>query len=533
MSLSKQIVKLRKNNKLSQESFAEMVGVSRQTVHKWESGVAYPDIANILTISKRFNISADALLLGSDARLVSELSYDKKLQPQYDQIPAWESYSQNIALEYEQSMEEGKDLARYAGLFAEVDKMPYSEEKEKMCDILFNMVQKAPLRADFPYVEPSDWEEIQLHKAGNDPAAFHRPDGRTMRAKTAGAWYGRVAGCLLGKPIEGIRTNELLPLLKDSGNYPMHRYISKNDITPKLIEQCSFRLEGKCYADTIDCAPDDDDTNYVVMGGELVQLHGRDFTPYDVSRVWISSQSKDAYCTAERVAFKNFIAGFIPPESARYQNAFREWIGAQIRGDYFGYINPADPQAAAEMAFRDASISHVKNGIYGELWVAAMLAGAACTDNMEEIIQIGLNEIPTKSRLHEAITKIIAMWRAGATAEEVLADIHSRWNEHIEHHWCHTISNAEIVTACLLFGGGDFGKSICLAVQTGFDTDCNGATVGSIVGMAKGISAIDSKWTEPFHQSLHTRLFGLEKVSLEDMITRTLQHAGYKTSKNA
>lgn len=69
-----------------------------------------------------------------------------------------------------------------------------------------------------------------------------------------------------------------------------------------------------------------------------------------------------------------------------------------------------------------------------------------------------------------------------------------------------------IVAAALLYGNGDFGKSICMAVETGFDTDCNGVTVGSILGMRNGKGGIDNVWTEPIGDRLETTLFGLEAV---------------------
>ena len=241
---------------------------------------------------------------------------------------------------------------------------------------------------------------------------------------------------------------------------------------------------------------------------------------------WLDMQPKNAYCTAERVAFTNAVKGYLPPDTARFQNPYREWIGAQIRGDYFGYINPGDPEAAADMAWRDASISHIKNGVYGEMFVAAMLAEAAVTTDgdVARVIETGLKEIPETSRLYEAIRGVIGDFHAGVSQEDAFKKIHEMWDEYTGHGWCHTISNAMIVAASLLYGQGDYGKSACMAVQTGFDTDCNGATVGSIVGMLRGLSSIPEYWTKPFNDTLHTSLFGFTLSTISDMAEKTLSH---------
>ena len=207
-----------------------------------------------------------------------------------------------------------------------------------------------------------------------------------------------------------------------------------------------------------------------------------------------------------------------------YMNPYREWIGAQIRGDYFGYINPGDPKMAAEMAWRDASISHVKNGIYGEMFIAAMIAVAAVTNNAEEIILGGLAEIPHTSRLAEDVMSVLDAYKNGKTHADVLAMVNAKYDEYTAHGWCHTISNAMIVAAALLYGAGDFGKSICLAVQTGYDTDCNGATVGSVFGMANGVASIPEYWTKPINNKIHTSIFGIGTVNITDCAEKTMKH---------
>ena len=524
MGIGNAIYKIRRGANLSREQFAEIFGVSRQSVQKWETGASTPDLEKIIKISKYFDISIDAIVLDSDARIAEELVYTKEIKPKYANIHNYESYSSNLKTEYRQSIEEGLDIAPYQDIFDAVSRLPKDETKKKLGDVLYSVITQAPVKENYKYIEPSELDKI---KALRIPYSFEKTPltKKSFENKVLGAWLGRTAGCMLGKTVEGMKTDELVPFLRETDNYPMKRYIYKSDLTDAICQKYKYRLASRPYADEITFMPSDDDMNYVVLAQKIIEKYGIDFTPYNVSRAWLKFQPKDAYHTAERVAFCNFVKGYEPPESAIYKNPFREWIGAQIRGDYFGYINPGNPELAAEMAWRDASISHVKNGIYGEMFVSAMLAAAAVSDKIEDIILAGLAEIPHTSRLYESVYGILEDFRNGVSQKEAFKKLHTTFDDHDIHDWCHTISNALIVTASLLYGGGDFGKSICMAVEAGFDTDCNGATVGSIIGMAFGAKHIDEYWTAPFNGKLQTEIFGVGTVNIADCVEKTLEHA--------
>ena len=516
------IYKLRTSAKMSHERFADIFKVSRQSVQKWESGAATPELPKLIEMSKYFGISLDALILSADSRTAEEMKYNKIMKPKYSGMPDWEFYPSAIITEYKQSVDEGLDIEKYKDLFFAVSKLPKDKIKKNLGDVLFEIVNNAETVQGYKYKEPSVLDEIKALR--REYSFSSKAAIENIESKIYGAMMGRICGCMLGKTVEGIRTNELIPFLKETDNYPMHRYIYRSDLTDEICEKYKYPFKSREYADEINGMPADDDTNYVVLAQVIIDKFGRDFTPYDVSRAWLEYQSKDSYCTAERVAFCNFIKGYEPPQSAVYKNPYREWIGAQIRGDYFGYINPGSPEKAAEMAWRDASVSHIKNGIYGEMLVAAMLAVAATTTDMEDIIRGGLSQIPYTSRLYEEILFILDGFKKGVPQKDVFESIHKKYDEYSGHGWCHTVSNAMIVAAALLYGNGDYGKSICMAVETGFDTDCNGATVGSILGMANGIKSIPEYWTKPINDTLHTTIFGVGTVKISDMAKKTLKH---------
>ena len=146
------------------------------------------------------------------------------------------------------------------------------------------------------------------------------------------------------------------------------------------------------------------------------------------------------------------------------------------------------------------------------------------TNNIKDIILGGLAQIPCTSRLYEAIMSILNDFENGVSQKDCFQKIHERYDEYTEHGWCHVISNAMVVVASILYGEGDYGKSICMSVETGFDTDCNGATVGSILGMANGIESIPECWTKPINDTLQTCVFGVGTVKISDRVEMTMKH---------
>lgn len=434
---------------------------------------------------------------------------------------AWELYSRAIGTEYRQCVDEGKDVMQYEALARAIDALPLGPVREELADIFFKAMLAAQQRPDYPYDEPSELSAIRAARPAARPQLPRVPDGATLRARVAGAWLGRVCGCLLGKPVEGWPSQDIEELARKQGNFPLTKYLAFDEEICRRLG----RMDG-AWIDRIDgCAPVDDDTNYTALAALcVIEKYGRGFTPRDVAEAWVASQPKNAYCTAERRAFRNFVIGIQPPASATYKNPDREFIGAQIRADYFGYICPGDPEQAADMAWRDGCISHVKNGIYGEMFVAAMLAAAAVTDDMLLVIEAGLGEIPISSRLYEAVRSLLADHAAGLSQAECFAALHRRYDEGLSYDWVHTIPNALIVVASLLYGEKDYGRSVCMAVQQGFDTDCNGATVGSIVGMMLGEAGIPEMWSRPMGGRLKTSIFGASEVSVADMAALTMKH---------
>ncbi|MBP5256162.1 MAG: hypothetical protein J6Z80_03800 [Clostridia bacterium] len=190
--------------------------------------------------------------------------------PDYASMDGWEVYSKNLAIEYEQSVDEGLDVERYKNLFDAVAELPDGAEKERLSDIIFEMVSESGVKEDYPYNEPSDLEGIRALRDGRSVSA-PSPRDDILEDKISGAWNGRIAGCLLGKILEGTWACFFVPLLRETGNYPMHRYLLRSDVEGRDLSKYYIDQGRECYADEIECTPSDDDTNYTVISHKLIE----------------------------------------------------------------------------------------------------------------------------------------------------------------------------------------------------------------------------------------------------------------------
>lgn len=440
----------------------------------------------------------------------------------HDNLHALYISADDLQVEMDQCIDEGKDISALSAEFeslksADLESGLYQQKAQALLD------KTIALPVDGAFNEPSDLEGIRSGRPELVSLPDRKLDDETLLDRIHGAWLGRCAGCMLGKPVEGKRSWKIRAYLESQGRWPLSDYFSKQ-ADPEVSKTNGFDWDwSRMSAEGLSCSIEDDDTNYTVTGLALIEKSGLDFTPQDVAAFWLNNIPILHTYTAERVAYRNLCSMVPPSMSAVYRNPYREWIGAQIRGDFFGYVNHGNPEKAAEMAWRDASISHIKNGIYGEMWVAAMLAAASQTNDVKSVICAGLSQIPAASRLSHNINLILNQFESGADYDEAIAGLKSRWNEESPHHWCHTISNAEIVAIALLWGFGDFTRTLGYAVMPGFDTDCNGATAGSVLGMILGAKRLPGKWTKPLNDTLETGVARYHRVSISDLAAKTFR----------
>lgn len=344
----------------------------------------------------------------------------------------------------------------------------------------------------------------------------------TIDDRIRSAWLARVSGCLLGKPVEGLSMAR--------GHGALTDYLGAAEALPlrDYVPLVDHDLAGgvrprRCCRGHIDRFTPDDDINYTVLSLLLVEQHGTDFTTADVARAWLQRLPGAMVFTAERAAYVKLLAsagdGFAfgaPPQMDLAEcsdHEFNDWIGAQIRTDLYGWILPGEPEAAADLAGRDASLSHRGEGVYGAQMVAATGAAIPAEPTLRAAVERAAGLLPADSDCAAAV----ALGLRCASDGTGPGPIHERYDGLSP---VHTVNNLALVVWGLVAGAHDLDAALGDTVAAGWDTDCNGATVGGLWGLTG--RAVPPAWTEPWAGRIETTLAGIGELDVDDLIARTV-----------
>jgi ADP-ribosylglycohydrolase len=342
------------------------------------------------------------------------------------------------------------------------------------------------------------------------------------------AWQGRISGCQLGKPVELLSMTQgrakLSAYLEQAGAVPLRDYVP-------LVEDAEggalVGRMGRASCRGILCRSEpDDDITYSVLALMMLEEHGAELTTADVARAWLRLLPAAATFTAERAAYRTLLSrasehfcfgsepGFDLAECA--DNPYSDWIGAQIRADVYGWVCPGRPELAAQLAQQDAALSHREDGIHGAVFVAALGAAIPVAKSLDAAVDVAAHQIPQDSGAADAV----AFGRSIVGHSDAVDRLHARYADVSP---VHTLNNLALVVWSLLSGAGDFSAAIGDAVAAGWDTDCNGATVGALWGLSG--DSIPRHWTEPWQGRVATSLAGIGELALADLVDRTVSVA--------
>jgi len=334
-----------------------------------------------------------------------------------------------------------------------------------------------------------------------------------------GALLGRFAGCTLGAPVEGWPIDAMKALAAEVGDdFPPTDYWSA--VPDPESKRYGLSRRKEYTRGGLSGVPVDDDIAYTLLGLLIAEDHGPDFTVEDVGRAWL--RYLPCACTAEDVALKNLEKGIPARRAGAVGNPYCEWIGADIRSDPWGYMAPGWPERAAEMAYRDAYLSHRRQGIYGEMFFAAAIAAAFDVPDPVEALRIGLTEIPKGCALARAIRWALRVSPEIKDYQQARDAMDARFKGM---HMVHTINNACLTVWGITIGGRDVSKVIGETVAMGMDNDCTAATAGSIVGAVVGKKRIPARWHKRFNNTIHSYLIGKRKFSITGVLKRLTRQA--------
>lgn len=278
------------------------------------------------------------------------------------------------------------------------------------------------------------------------------------RQRVAACWLGKAVGSTLGSPVEGL-----------DGPHDLEYYPSSPSA---MLPNGGLDLE-------------------IVYAGVLDRLAEARVDRQVLAGAWRDHVDlvQDEYAVAKR----NLSLGLAPPLTGSFDNWFNSGLGAAGRSELWACLAPGNPEVASAYAYEDACIDHAGDGIWALVFLAALQSAAFTESDPETLLETALRQIPSSSPLSCGVQDTQAWWAQSGdwlkTRQQIL-ETYGKTN------YTDVTMNVAFVVLAWLAGGGDFEKTVCIAVNCGKATASNGASAGALFGILYP-DAIPEKWIAP------------------------------------
>lgn len=347
----------------------------------------------------------------------------------------------------------------------------------------------------------------EVRPAASGPATLRPATLRDLDTRIYGGWLGKAIGVAHGAPVEGWTYEQIRAaygdLVNDPGRWyltPMERLFGADDDTsmPALLLQAVADGLRRALRDTNGVGPGLEPRSVQdVLSARALGEAWLNHIPEDHGVIWRGGYG----VSTEHTALLHLRTGLDAPASgsaARNGPVVSQQIGGQIFSDVWGLLAPGDPHKAMAWADAAASISHDLDGRLGGQFIAALVSLAFLGGSIEEIVLEALSLLPADSHYATVMRDVHRVWRENpADWHQARAYIAAHYGYDRYPGICHIIPNAAVVTMALLYGGGDFDRTVRIATAAGWDTDCNAGNAGAVVGVLVGPHGIAAPWREP------------------------------------
>jgi ADP-ribosylglycohydrolase len=241
-----------------------------------------------------------------------------------------------------------------------------------------------------------------------------------------------------------------------------------------------------------------------------------DLTPAQIGQTWLNYIVENEAIlwwggfgnSTEHTAFQRLKSGTQAPESGSMAvngKIIAEQIGAQIFIDGWAMVAPGNPDLAADLARRAASVSHDGEAIYASQVLAAMEAQAFVEADIQKLLDVGLSYIPRDSTIYRMIADIRELHAAESDWHKGRSQMAKLYNYENYGGNCHMVPNHGLIILGLLYGDSDFTQSMLVVNTAGWDTDCNSGNLGCLLGIKDGLATFDkgTDWRGPVADRLY------------------------------